>query len=182
MLVAEQFGIKTLGGDAQIVVHEEGLGKPGEPRHVRHCLGALLRGHAVAFIEGVQIFARGKLARLSRDLLGAHGVQFRRQLLVLPGGQDEAGQCRDVLRIAGESVGAHGHGEQHDAANGDLVFRQIGGQARRPPRAEILARQKERRVAAIVGTQEAPHEFAPGTRRRRRYSRSSCRGPAGRAG
>ena len=44
--------------------------------------------------------------------------------------------------------------------NGDLVFVEIGGQTRRPRRADILAGQKERRASAIGGIEEAAHEFA----------------------
>ncbi len=44
--------------------------------------------------------------------------------------------------------------------HGDLVFREVGGQTSGSRCSKILARQKERRVPAIVGVEETPHELA----------------------
>ena len=43
--------------------------------------------------------------------------------------------------------------------NRDLVLVEIGGQTGHARRAEILTRQKERRIAAIVRIDEAAHEL-----------------------
>ena len=100
---------------------------PVKPRQVGDYFGAILACQTVALVEGVQILARRELARLSGDLLGAHGRQFGRQFLMVPGRHDQAGQQRYVLSIAAGSVGAHGHREKHDAMHRDLVFIEIGG-------------------------------------------------------
>ena len=54
VLLAHQFAVEAVQGNAQVVVYEEGFGETRQAGEVRDYFGAFLRRHTVALVERVQ--------------------------------------------------------------------------------------------------------------------------------